>query len=345
LDDLVIYSESYDQHLEHVRIVLERLRSAGLTVKPEKVTFATQEISFLGHVVSSTGVHIDPERTRAIRDFPPPRDAKGISRFIGMVNFYHKFIPKLAEVAAPLNMLRKKNARFQWGPEQQVAFDALKQAIAQPPVLRMADFNSRFILQTDASGVALGAVLSQETEGVRQPIAYASRTLTAQERKASSVYELECLAVLFGTDKFLKYLEHQEFTLETDNQALSWLLSHPRQLGKIGRWVARISALKFEVKHIRGTLNVVADALSRMFELPSEDTDSTVQCNVTLTDFPLAFQDLKLLQSQDHEISDIMSRLNRREKVRVIARGLQLVEFCVGSSTLRFVEVVRLAQC
>jgi hypothetical protein len=178
---------------------------------------------------------------------------------MGMVNFYHKFIPNLADLAAPRNMLRKKGTHFKWGPEQQKSFEELKQAIAQPPVLRMADFN-KFILQTDASGVSLEAVLSQETDRVRQPIAYASRTLSAQERKEPSIYELECLAVLFGTDKFLKYLEHQEFILEMDNQALSWLLSHPRQLGKIGRWVAKISALKFEVRHITGTQNIVADA-------------------------------------------------------------------------------------
>jgi hypothetical protein len=188
-------------------------------------------------LVSPAGVRIDPERNRAIREFLPPKDVKGISRFIGMVNFYHKFIPDFARVAAPLNKLRKKGASFIWEKEQNDAFEALKRAIAQPPVLGMADFNKKFILQTDASGVALGAVSSQETQGVRKPIAYAS---SAQERKASSIYELECLAVVFGTDKFLKYLEHQEFVLETDNQALSWLLSHPRQLGKIGHWVAKI---------------------------------------------------------------------------------------------------------
>jgi hypothetical protein len=182
-----------------------------------------------------------------------------------MVNFYHKFIPRLADLSAPLNSLRKQGAEFVWGREQQEAFEILKQAIAQPPVLRMADFGKRFIVKTDASNVASGAVLSQEVDRIRQPIAYASRTLSAQECRISSIYELECLAVLFGTKKFRKYIEHQEFILETDNQALSWLLSHPRQLGKIGRWVAKISALKFQVRHIRETQNVVADTLSRMF--------------------------------------------------------------------------------
>jgi hypothetical protein len=157
----------------------------------------------------------------------------------------------LVDVAAPLNALGKKGARFVWGHEQE-AFDALKRAISQPPVLRMADVSEKLILQTDASGVALGAVLSQECGGVRQAIAYASRTLSAQERKTSPTYELECLAVLFGTEKFRKYIEHQAFILETENQALSWLLSHPRQLGKIGRWVVKISALKFQCVTLEG---------------------------------------------------------------------------------------------
>jgi hypothetical protein len=242
LDDIVIYSESFELHMEHLREVFDRLRRAGLTIKPEKVKFTTQDISFLGHNVSPAGVRIDPERTKAIRVFPPVKDAKGISRFVGMVNFYHKFIPNLADIAGPLNALRKKDVKFKWGSEQHRAFDLLKETVSNPPVLRMADFSADFVLQTDASAVALGAVLLQEVEGVRQPIAYASPTLSAQERRTSSAYELECLAVLFGMEKFRKCVEHQEFLLETDNQALSWLLAHPRQLGKIGQWMVRISS-------------------------------------------------------------------------------------------------------
>jgi hypothetical protein len=163
-----------------------------------KGCIATEEISFLGHLISPGGVRIDPERTRVIREFPVPRDVKAISRFVGMVNYHHKFVPQLTDVAAPMNALHKKGVKFVWGKEQQEASEGLKRAISQPPVLGMAKFYEKFILQTDASGVDLEAVLSQECEGFRQPIAYASRTLTTQERKVSSVYELECLAVLFG---------------------------------------------------------------------------------------------------------------------------------------------------
>ena len=193
--------------------------------------------------------------------------------------------------------------------------ESLKSAISQPPVLRMADFSEKFILQTDASGVAMGAVLSQESNGVRQPITYASRMLSAQERKALSTYELECLAVLFGTKKFLKYLEHQEFILETDNQALSWLLSHPRHLGKIGRWVVKISALKFPACHIRGTQNIVADMLSRMFESPVSEGPNLVECHLALTKFPLAFQDFGELQKEDSVLAGVVAQLEKGENV------------------------------
>ena len=107
----------------------------------------------------------------------------------------------------------------------------------------------------------------QEVDGARQPVAFVARTLTDTEKK-SSVYELECLAVVFALEKFRRYLEHAEFQLENDNQALSWLLAHPRQLGKIGRWVIKILSFKFRAQHVRGTQNVVADALSRMYHLP-----------------------------------------------------------------------------
>jgi len=152
LDD-VAYSESFEQHLVHIKTVLNRLRSAGLTVKPDKVVFATQEISFLGLVISPSGVRIDRERTRVIREFLPPRDVKGVSRFLGMINLYHKFIPSLADRSAPLNMLRRKGVKFVWGKQQLDAFEDLKRAITQPPVLKMADFEQPFIVQTDASNV------------------------------------------------------------------------------------------------------------------------------------------------------------------------------------------------
>jgi hypothetical protein len=142
-------------------------------VNPAKVKFATSQLSFLGHIISPSGVSVDPDRTSAIRSFPSPRDIKGVARFVGMVNFFHKLIPQFAERAAPLNLLRKKGIRFVWGPDQQRAFEDLKVVIIINP-------------QTDASSIAVAAVLLQDFDGERQPMAFSSRTLSQQERKFST---------------------------------------------------------------------------------------------------------------------------------------------------------------
>ena len=220
LDDFVLYAETFEELMTVLDEVLSRFQKAGMTINPKKLQIAVQKISYLGHLISSRGLEIDPERTRAIREFEPPKDAKGIARFLGMIQFYGKFIPHLAERALPLNKLRKKGAQFVWTDEQQAAFEDLKQCIISPPILRTADFTKEFLVQADGSPQAIGAVLMQKFDGSYLPVAYASRTLTEAERKYSQ-YEIECLGVLFACDKFRIYLEHREFQLECDNQALS----------------------------------------------------------------------------------------------------------------------------
>lgn len=322
LDDLIIYSETYQEHLRHIREVFDRLRAAKLTVKPAKVNFLAEKLSFLGHLISSQGVTIDPDRTQKIRDYPVPKNAKGVARFVGMVNYFAKFIPACADLCAPLNHLRKKAVKFKWGDEQQQAFEKLKEKISNPPVLAMADFSRPFVLQTDACGRALAAVLLQEFPEGRRPIAFASRTLTQQERKLS-MYELEALAVLFGIEKYRMYLEHVEFLLETDNQALSWVLGRPRKTGKIARWALRISAFRFKVSHIRSSANVVADTLSRMFgdeEPPPPSGDFETEFDpallgALLSDLPSSFTTIKQAQRQDPVLLDIIHNLERHQAV------------------------------
>lgn len=331
LDDVVIYSATFDDHLVHLSQVMERLKGAGLTVKPSKVSLVHKQISFLGHIVSNAGVAIDQSRTQAIYDFKVPRDKKEVGRFIGMVNFFRKYIPDFARIAAPLNQLRKKNERFCWTAHQQEAFDTLKRALGSAPVLGIPDFNSEFVVQTDASHCGLAAVLLQDREGKREPLAYASRCLS-QAEKDYSVYELEALAVLFALEKFRFYLEHKPFCLETDNQALSWVLARPRKAGRIARWAVRISAFKFNVKHIRGAENAVADALSRMFQQHESGADS---CNegegspeekvyAVLTEIPALFNNLKEEQEHDPELGPIRQRIEKGDLVEPysISRGI-----------------------
>ena len=343
LDDLVIYSETFEEHVEHLKEVLKRLQKAHLTVKLSKVKFVSRQLSFLGHIISPSGITIDQDRTLAIRNFPPPKDAKGIARFLGMVNYFHKFIPQLAETASPLNLLRRKGEKFAWGPGQQKAFEELKTSITNPPVLGIADFTRKFILQTDACGSAVAAVLLQDFPEGRKPIAYASRTLSKDERKYS-IYELEALAVLFGIEKFRLYLEHSEFELHTDNQALSFVLARPRKSGRLARWAVRISAFKFKVTHIRSSQNLIADTLSRMFdgypceERPGDSKSHKIQIHNIMSQLPVAFESLPEFQRKDPSLADLVRRLSAGETVKPYALRNGLL--CCNSSFDRKWKIV-----
>lgn len=323
LDDLVVYSRSANEHLQHLREVFNRLRRAGLTVNPNKVVFAGQKMKFLGHLVSGEGVTINPERVEVVKHYPRPRNVKEVARFIGMANFFRKFVNGFAEKAAPLNQLRKKDVQFSWGPTQEAAFTAIKEALQSAPVLALPDFSQEFILQTDASGHGLGAVLLQEQDGKRV-IAYASRGLNELEQKYS-IYELEALAVLYGMEAFKYYLEHREFLLETDNKALSWVLARPRKTGRIARWATRILAFKFRVNSIRSSENVVADSLSRMWSedegerdpksLDREVEEPSAVASI-LTQIPQLFRNIKEFQDDDAELMQIKDRLKSGEAIR-----------------------------
>lgn len=305
LDDLIIYTDTLENHWKLLDEVFCRLKRSNLTVNPQKCNFAANKINFLGHLVSHNSISIDPERTKPIVNFPVPTKVKGIERFLGMVQFFSKFIPNLAQISAPLNALRKKNAKFIWNDECQKSFDKLKQILSQPPLLKMADFNEKFILSTDASSIAIGCVLGQMQDGAFAPIAYASRTLSPLERKYST-YEKETLAALYGVEKFKYFLEHTKFILRTDCNALQFVLNHPKQLGRIGRWVLRLSAFQFTTEHVKGVDNKVADCLSRMFEDSPPEVIEQNLCSINLVDFPLSFTDISTYQKQDEFVKEIM---------------------------------------
>ena len=212
-DDLVVYSASLKEHREHVREVLRRLQRGGFTLNPEKVVFEANQIKYLGHLISSRGVSILPDRVQAIEQYPPPTNLRGLRRFMGMVGFYARFIPGYSEVAVALHNLTKKGVPFVWGESQQKAFERLKRALCEAPVLQVPDFSQDFVLATDASDVAVSAVLQQKVDGSPAPIAYYSRVLAPAEW-AYSTYEKECLGVLFGCEKYRTYLEHKIFELQ-----------------------------------------------------------------------------------------------------------------------------------
>jgi hypothetical protein len=201
-----------------------------------------------------------------------------------MVGFYGRFIERFSQIAEPLHSLKRKGVKFIWRDAQQLAFQQLKHALVTP-VLQIPDFSKSFALMCDASDIAISAVIHQKNGEDLLPIAYSSHLLMLVERKYSA-YEKECLAVVFGCEKHRTYLEHKEFELFTDNQALSWLLRHAKELGRIGRWVLHLAPFKFRVSHISGKANVVTNCLTRQHELREEVSFS----GLVLGNFPEAFQ-------------------------------------------------------
>lgn len=319
-DDLLVYSPDFSSHMEHLRVVFTRLAEAGLTVNPNKVKYATSSVSFLGHIISPRGIHIDPARTQTIAEYPSPRNVKEVARFVGMVNFFSKFIPHFALKAEPLNRLRKKDVPFQWGEEQQRAFQKLKDDISSPPILALPDFEKSFVVQTDSSSLAVAAVLLQEHEGFLLPLHYVSRRLGPAEMKYT-VFEKEALAVLLAFDRFHIYLDHKPFELYTDNSALTYCLSGSKHTGRLARWALKLSAYKYVVRHIRGTDNVVADALSRMYQ--DEDLSSG-SCSVNVANIDLMLPDLFTDMSQHQNADDTCKAFIERLRNGEILPGYKL---------------------
>ena len=236
LDDILVISSSWQEHLENLSLVLERLQHAGLRLKPKKCAFARRKAIYLGHVISAAGIEVDPRKVEKVRNYPRPSNLKTQRQFLGLASYYRRFIPQFSKVANPLNALTGKNVQFTWTAACQEAFDILKKLLTSAPVLTYPNFQQPFVLETDASGRGLGAVLSQKQEdGTTRPIAYASRSLQKHENNYG-VSELEALAVVWAVKHFHSYLYGHPCTVYTDHSALKSLLNTPSPSGKLARW-------------------------------------------------------------------------------------------------------------
>ena len=266
LDDIVIFSCDWEEHLAHLRAVFEELREAGLTIKLRKCQFAMEECSYLGHKIGGGVVQPEQNKVEAIRQYPRPLTKKNVRAFLGLAGYYRRFISRFAELARPLTDLTRKQQPdpVQWTPACEEAFIALKKALEDPPVLHNPDFNQPFILQTDASDLAVGAVLSQKgADGLEHPVSYFSRKLLPRETRYATV-EKECLAVKLSIERFCIYLTGRRFTVQTDHSALRWLDRMKDQNARLTRWSLALQPYQFDIQHRAGRKNVNADSLSRI---------------------------------------------------------------------------------
>ncbi|XP_040264683.1 uncharacterized protein LOC120979792, partial [Bufo bufo] len=271
LDDVIVYSKTYEDHLKHLAEVFEILIKYGLKVKPSKCHLLKPAVKYLGHVVSGEGVQPDPDKLAAVRNWPVPTTVKEVRGFLGFASYYRRFIPHFAQIADPIQeLLRgqpKKSPRtpvpIEWNEEREIAFQLLKKKLTEPPVLGYPDYSKPFHLYTDASKRGLGAVLAQIQEGKERVIAYASRSLKGAEKNDQnySSFKLDFLALVWAvTEKFKDYLAATPFIAFTDNNPLAHL--NTAKLGALEqRWASRLANYDFSVKYRAGRTNDNADAL------------------------------------------------------------------------------------
>lgn len=263
-DDCLVYTTgSLEQHMKDVESVLARLTEARLEASLTKCKFAYQELLFIGHLISKGRVKPDPLKVRAVQDFPIPKNLSELRSFLGLMNYYHRFIQDYARIALPLYYLTRKGVKYEWSGVCDTAFNRLKKALLSAPCLRTPNFRAPFVLQTDASKEGIAGVLTQEFDGEEHPIAYISRQLNKAEKNYSGT-ELECLAVVWSIGQFEHYLLDAPFTLVTDHSALQWMSSKKFENTRIMRWILKLQEFTFNVQHRAGSKNANADALSRV---------------------------------------------------------------------------------
>ena len=306
LDDVLVVGRTFGEYNDNLAKVFQRLRSAGLTLKPKKCKFAQLEVCYLGHVVSAGGVRTDPAKLQAIVEFPVPTNVKALRSFLGLASYYRRFIPQFSRIAGPLHALTKKNSEFTWTAVSQETFEKLRKLLANAPVLTYPDFRVPFILETDASVYGLGAVLAQRQEdGLVRPIAYASRSLQEHEKRYGAT-ELEGLGVVWAVKHFRPYLYGHHCDIYTDHEALKSLLNTPQPSGKLARWGMAIQELDVRILHRSGKHNANADALSRAPVVQSEvpqDVNCETIAAIRTTD------ELTVLQRADKGLKEIIDFL------------------------------------
>ena len=262
LDDVIVFGQTFEEELERLEKVFQKLRVAKLKLKPKKCHLFQKVVHYLGHVVSEEGVATDPEKIETVKNWPTPENVDHVRSFLCLVSYYRRFIKNFASVARPLHRLTEKNEVFEWSEECEQAFQQLKSRLVEAPILGYPAREGEYILDTDASGFGLGGVLSQVQDGKERVIAYVSKTLNRAERNYC-VTRRELLAVVKFIKHFKQYLYGREFTVRTDHAALRWLLNFKNPEGQLARWIEVLSEYHFTIQHRPGRHHGNADGLSR----------------------------------------------------------------------------------
>ena len=315
MDDLILGTDTLEEHLALLRKVLQRLREANLKLKFSKCLFFRKQLLYLGHTISEKGIMVNQDKCEAIQKFEPPTDKKSLRAFLGLSGFYRSFIKNYASIAAPLSDLLKENRAFIWGTSQEDAFNELKRRLTQPPVLAFPDFSKPFQLYTDACDYGIGGCLMQNIDGKRRPIAFFSRKLKKNE-KDFSVTDKESLAIIDSLKKFRYIIYQYPITIFTDHAACTELFKNPNLSGKKARWFLLCQDYNADIKHIAGKTNVVADCLSR-YPIEIQENSENIYTLIERK-FDLSEETIAEEQGKDDKLKPIITFLRNQNDKRNI---------------------------
>ena len=252
IDDTLVSSKDWKSHLQHLRATFDRLRKFNSKLKPEKCAFCKADVNYLGHVVGKTGIKVDPAKVEKVKNWAVPTSKQLVKSFYGLCSYYRRYVFKFAIIAAPLTNLLRKDRKFYWTKDCMDSFETLKEKLCTAPVLIFPDFNKDWIIQTDASCQGIAGILSQLAEDeCGHPVYYASRTLTSCERRYS-VYEIECLAIVYSIKVFKPYIYGHHVVLETDHAPLKFLNEAEHRNNRIARWSLTLMGYDIEIRYKPG---------------------------------------------------------------------------------------------
>jgi len=313
LDDVLVFGRTFQEHQERLELVLKALEDANLTLNPSKCIFATHEVFHLGHIVDADGLRPNPEKLVALKEMKIPHQ-RALRGFLGLASYYRRFIPNFATIAAPLHSLLKKRSSWVWDRDKEEARIRLIECLTSAQVLAHFDENLPVTIHTDASNAGLGAVISQDGGGGARPIAFVSRSLHGAEPRYHA-NELECLAVVWALKKLRTYIYGRHFTIQTDSSVVRWMTSKKELTGKFARWILALQEFDFDVCHVKGSKNQVADALSRnIFE-----TEHVV-CNfVCRKPSGNASHELAFQQRLDRQIGSLVTLFKASRRARKVS--------------------------
>ena len=269
MDDILITGSTEEEHLSNLDTVLDRLEKAGMCLKKNKCVFMAPQVVYLGHRISKEGLQPTEDKVKAVTDTPPPTDVSKLRAFLGLMNYYGKFMENLSTLLAPLYSLLRKNVPWSWQSEQKKAFEKAKELLKSPKLLVHYDINKELILSCDASPYGVGAILAHKMEdGSERPIAYASRTLTSAERKYAQI-DKEALAIIFGVKRYHQYLYGRRFVIYSDHKPLMYLFGEHRGISstasaRVQRWALTLSGYQYSIVHRPRDELGNADGLSRL---------------------------------------------------------------------------------